>query len=431
MKITVIGGGSSYTPELMEGLLKSAKNGSLDVNKVTLMDINKERLEIITPLCKRMADKEKLENLIIESTTKLEEAIPGSDFVLVQLRVGGNSARHKDILLGHRHRIIGQETTGIGGFAKALRTIPVIKDIVDEIKKSAPNAWLIDFTNPVSLVTQYFSDYCPDLNWIGLCNYPYNVENSIAEQLKVEDKSRIFVDYLGLNHLSFVRGVNLDGKDVTKKVLDGYLEMNKMANLPSEDFSTMLIKSINMIPNPYLLYYYNTVDVLKHKMEAKVTRAQEVEKVEKELFEIYKNPDLDKKPEALEKRGGAYYSTVAINLVKSIANNKKDIHIVNTINRGAISNLPDNASIEVPCIIDSAGAHPLNCGKLPDTVSTLVQSVKNYEIFGAKAAAEKKYEFAYLALLNHPLVTDSIVAEKALDDLLETNKEFISGFKKG
>ncbi|MDA3850293.1 MAG: 6-phospho-beta-glucosidase [Spirochaetaceae bacterium] len=430
MKICVMGGGSSYTPELMEGLLIAAKQGHLPLKEICLMDMQLERLEIIGPLCVRMAQSMGQNSLRIQWTTHQSEAVRDSSFVLLQLRVGGNAARHEDILLGHRHRIIGQETTGIGGFAKALRTIPVVENILEDIRRFAPGAWMIDFTNPVSLVTQYLSDYAQDIKWMGLCNYPYNIQRDIAAQFNVEDDSRIFLDYLGLNHLSFIRGIFLDGKDVTDKALANYLKMSKMSNLPSQDFTVKLIENLRLIPNPYLLYYYNTREVLKAKMEAKTTRAQEVAAVEEELFRLYSDPELKEKPKALEKRGGAYYSTVAVNLMKSISNNTGDMHIVNVTNHGAISDLPANASVEVPCRVDAAGPHSLNCGSLPESVASLVKSVKTYEIFAARAAKEQSYHWAYLALINHPLVTDSIVAEAALDDLLKTNHKFITGYKK-
>jgi 6-phospho-beta-glucosidase len=429
MKIAVIGGGSTYTPELFSGLLESAVTGKLPVREVVLEDIDGSRLDIIEPFCRRMMKKRGVD-FSLRSTRDPADAVDGASFVLTQLRVGGNAARHQDELLGPRHGIIGQETTGIGGFAKALRTVPVIREIADLVVRKAPEAWLVNFTNPVSIVTQVLADRYPSLKWVGLCNYPYNIRKEVAEQLGLADDRGLFLEYTGLNHLSFVTRILLDGADVTERILAGQKSLKRMKNLPDDEFSPLMISSLGMIPSPYLVYYWNTRAVLEKQLKAGKTRAEAVTEVERELLELYQREDLDVKPEALEKRGGAYYSTVALKLMESLHNGTGDLHVLNVRNSGAIADLPADATVEVNCMVDRAGPHPLSTGCLPESIRPLVMTVKGYERFAARAAWTGNFEEAFLALLNHPLCGDSRTAEAALDDLIATNRKFLTGFER-
>lgn len=430
MKIAVIGAGSTYMPELFSGVLDSVEAGRLPVSEFVLEDIDRSRLDIMEPFCERMMKKRGL-YFTVRTTMDLSEAIEGASFVLTQLRVGGNRARHEDELLARRHGLIGQETTGIGGFAKALRTVPVIRSVADIMQEKAPDAWLLNFTNPVSIVTQALVDRYPDLKWIGLCNYPYNVRRDICAQLGIDDGKRLFLDYVGLNHLSFVSRVRLDGKDVTQRVLDEQTKLSRMKNIPDDEFTAYLLETVKLIPSPYLHYYWNSEAILREQLAGKKTRAEAVAEVEAELIELYKNKDLNEKPAALEQRGGAYYSTVAINLMESLNLGRGDIQIVNARNGGAIEDLEDDASVEVNCVIDRAGAHPIASGHLPESVRSLVRTVKAYERYAARAAWNGSYEEAFLALLQHPLCQDAGRIERALDDLIATNRPFLKGFEKG
>ncbi len=427
MKIAVIGGGSTYSPELMEGIIEAKMDQSLPVKDITFMDIDPERLGIVGAFCQRMIDHKKA-GIKIQLSTDLQESIKNADYVLTQIRVGQMQARHKDILLGQKYDMIGQETVGIGGFAKALRTAPVLREIVNEIRANDNKAWLINFTNPVAINSQVFIDYYNDIKWIGLCNYPWGTKIEFSKILNEPSEKDIFLDYVGFNHFSWIKKVMLRDKDVTQKILDNFMDISKHANMPKKHFNPLLIKSLGMIPNGYLLHFYNQRDVLESKKNAEKTRAEEVMEVENQLLEMYQDKSLVTKPEILSKRGGAHYSLIAVELIKSIHNNGNDVHIVNTRNNGAIKGIPDNASVETNCVINSSGVYPVVNEETPVSIAGLLNQVKAYEMLAAKAAVEGDIKSAYLALVNNPLVPDANVAEKALEELFEINKDFLTQF---
>jgi len=434
MKISVIGGGSSYTPELVDGFIEKSKAGEIKIDKLFLMDIDKNRLKIVGEFVKFMVEKRTEKSpckFEVVLTDDLKEAISGADFVITQFRVGKNVARNKDLIIAKKWGVVGQETTGVGGFAKALRTIPVIIDIIKIMEKFSPQAYLINFTNPVSIISQLIGNYS-SLKWLGLCNVPKHLSMSIAELLGEKDDSNIYLDYIGLNHLSWVRRVFLNKKDVTNEVIRKYIFQTKgfkLKNIPEEYFLPEVLESLGMIPSPYLVYYYNQTAIIEKEKKEKKNRAQKVMEIEKRLFKIYKEKKTPQKPKLLSERGGAYYSIIAVELISAIVNDKNESHIINTLNNGSFTDLPDNVSIETNCVIGKDKIIPEKKGELPLSVKGLIYKVKAYETLTIEAALEKSKKKAFLALLNHPLIPDSLVAKNILEDVLKANREFIGEYK--
>jgi 6-phospho-beta-glucosidase len=431
LKIAVIGGGSSYTPELIEGFIK--RYNELPVKNIYLMDIEegKEKLEIVGNLARRMVKKAGV-NITIHLTLDRKEAIEGADFVITQVRVGGIDARIRDEKIPLKYDVIRQETTGPGGFAKAQRTIPVILDICKDIEKYAPDAWLINFTNPSGVITETVLKYTK-IKAIGVCNVPIGMVYGIANLMGVDPK-RIYIRFTGLNHLVWGTNVYLDGEDITEKLIGMYESARSlsMKNIPELPWDPEFIKSLGMYPCPYHRYYYLTDQMLKEQKEEAATvgtRGEVVKKLEKELFDIYKDPNLDVKPPQLEKRGGAHYSDVACSLISSIYNDKKDIHVVNVRNNGTIADLPDDVVIETNAVVDKNGAHPITIGHVSPKIRGLMQAVKAYEELTIEAGVRGDYYAALQALTIHPLVPSATIAKKILDDIIEQNKEYLPQYK--
>lgn len=420
LNICVIGGGSTYTPELIEGFIEGERE--LPVERITLMDINPQRLEIVGGLAGRML-KAAGSEIELRLSTDRREALEGADFVLTQIRVGGMQARIRDERIPLKYGVVGQETTGPGGFAKALRTIPVMLGIAADIVQVASGAQLINFTNPSGLITEAVSKYA-DVEVIGLCNGPIGALRGIAAGLGVEPE-RIRLDYVGLNHLSWIRGVYLDGRDVTDEVMEGAIARARQGESP---FAPELLEMLRMLPSFYLNYYYNADQVVAEMQGAGKTRGEIVMEVEGDLLEMYKDPVLVTKPQQLEQRGGAYYSKVAVALIHALATDTGEVQIVNTLNRGAIPDLPAEVVVEVPCVIDGRGAHPLATDPLPACIRGLVQAVKAYEELAVKAGAEGDGRAALQALNAHPLVPSFAIARQLWADILEANAEYLPQF---
>ena len=433
LKIVTIGGGSSYTPELIEGFIK--RYNELPVKELWLVDIEagKEKMEIVGNLAKRMVKKAGIP-MEIHLTLDRRKALKDADFVTTQLRVGLLDARMKDERIPLSHGIIGQETNGAGGMFKALRTIPVILDIDKDMSELCPDAWMINFTNPAGMITEALLRYGKNKKVIGLCNVPIGMEKSVADMLDV-DHSRITMDFIGLNHMVFGKEIYLDGKKVTEKVMDSIAE-GKMGtivkNIKNLEWNTQFIKSLGMMPCPYHRYYFQQPEMLKDELDEfskGETRAEIVKKLESELFELYKDENLDIKPPQLEKRGGAYYSDAACRLINSIYNNKCDVQAVDTRNNGAIEGIDDDSAVEVSCIITKDGPKPIAMGKLPIGINGLVQTIKSFERLVVEAAVEGNYNKALLALTINPLVQSEKMAKVLLDELLEANKKYLPQFK--
>ena len=432
LKIATIGGGSSYTPELIEGFLK--RMASLPVKDIYLVDIEagKEKLQTVTALAKRMAAKSGTD-LQIHATTDRREALKDADFVTTQFRVGNLDARIRDERIPLRYQRIGQETTGAGGFAKALRSVPVILDICKDMEELCPDAWLINFANPSGILTEAVLNHT-SIKAIGLCNCPINMINDMAEKFDcpVDD---VFCDFVGINHLIWAQKVLVRGHDVTAEAIEKICSDSAkeiMANIPEIHYDPVFLKSLGMVPVSYLKYYYMQPEMLAeciHDAETKGCRGEVIKKVEKELFDLYKDPELDSKPAQLASRGGARYSDAACSLIDSIYNNKKDIQTVNVLNRGTNADLPYHAVIERNCVIDANGAHPLHIGHTPLKIRGLLQNVKAYEQLTIEAAVLGDYDKALQALTIHPLVNSASVARNILDDILAENKAYLPQFQ--
>lgn len=432
LKIVTIGGGSSYTPELVEGFINRYKE--LPVKELWLVDIEdgKEKLEIVGNLAKRMVKKAGID-MKINLTLDRREALKDADFVTTQLRVGLLDARIKDETIPLSHGVMGQETNGAGGLFKALRTIPVIFDIIKDVEELCPNAWMVNFTNPTGIITEAVFKYTNFKKYIGLCNVPIHLKNDVAKLFNVES-DRIGMDFAGLNHMVYGLNVALDGEDVTKEAIDKFVKADiSMQNIKAIDFNADFIKSLGAIPCPYHRYYYKTKEMLEDELiefkEGKA-RGQVVKELEEQLFELYKDEKLDIKPPQLEKRGGAYYSDAACNLISSIYNDKKDIQVVNTLNNGAIRDFKDEQAVEVSSVITKNGPKPLSMGYLPDSVHGLVSQIKSFEVLAAKAAVYGDYESALLALCINPLIPSDDLAKTILDEMLEAHKDYLPRFNR-
>jgi 6-phospho-beta-glucosidase len=421
LKIAVVGGGSTYTPELVQGFADRAER--LPVDDLVLLDPDAERLEVVGGLAHRMLERGAFPGRLA-LTGRLEEALDGADFVIVQLRVGGQAQRLVDETLPLEFGCIGQETTGPGGFAKALRTVPVVLHIAEETaRRAAPGAWLVDFTNPVGIVTQALLDQ--GHRAIGLCNVAIGFQRRLAAQLLVEP-GRVELEHVGLNHLSWVRAVRVDGEDRLPELLEERAgALADEVHLPVE-----LLRLLGVVPSYYLRYYYMTGEVLDEQRRGP-SRAEQVAEIERELLRLYRDPALDSKPPLLEQRGGAFYSEAAAQLVASLHAGTGDVQVVDVRNDGAIPDLPADAVVEVPGRIDADGAHPLPQKPLAPELLGLVQQMKAYERLAVAAASRGDRALALEALLANPLAGDYRVAVPLLDALLKASRDYLPRFFPG
>jgi 6-phospho-beta-glucosidase len=429
MKIAVIGGSSTYTPELVNGFL--ARVDRLPIKELWLMDIDDERLRIVGGFAQRMVKSKGSPFKVILSGDQ-RESIAGASYVITQLRVGKMPARRGDEYLGRRHNLIGQETTGVGGMAKALRTIPVILRIADDIRQTAPGALLANFTNPAGLVTEALSRYAPDVRALGVCNVGITTKMSILEELDRITGSKIeathaLLNTLGLNHLTWHRGFTVDGEEMWPQFFPTFVERLRKEEEPEWDIHTL--ESLGMIPNYYLQYFYYTDKKLKAQEIWPPSRAEEVMEIEKDLLRDYADPSLTEPPAALMKRGGAYYSTLAAQLIDSHCNNLGQVHVVNIRHNGAVKDWPADWVVEMPARVDSKGVHPLPAEPLPAACFGLVAQVKMYELLTVEAAVHGDHNAAYQALLTHPLGPKADKVQEVLDDLLFTNKNWLPQFR--
>jgi 6-phospho-beta-glucosidase len=428
MKVAVIGGGSTYTPELVSGFL--SRLDSFPIEELCLMDIDSTRLEIVGGFARRMVQA-KGSPFDVVLTTDQRNAIKNAAYVTTQLRVGQMEARRNDEYLGKRHHLIGQETTGVGGMAKALRTIPVILKIAQDMRELAPSAMLVNFTNPSGLVTQALSDYAPYISAVGVCNGPVTTKMMIIDGLERATGMNINpalteLDTLGLNHLSWYRGFTLGGKDVWEQVIESFIASLNEEEDPEWD--PHMIEVLHMIPNSYLQYYYATDKKLFTQDNWPPSRADEVIEIEKDLLREYADPSLVTPPADLMLRGGAYYSTVATQLLNAHFNNLGEIHVVNTRNNGAIQEWPANWVLEMPATIGNKGAEPLPAKPLPLVCFGLIAQIKGYELLTIDAAINGDREAAYQALLSHPLGPKADQIPEVLEDMLEINRQYLPQF---
>lgn len=418
LKIAVVGGGSTYTPELIVGF--ASREDRLPVDELVLHDVDAERLAIVAGLARRILEHRGWHGRLTASLDR-DAALEGAQFVVVQLRVGGQAARFLDETIPLRFGCIGQETTGPGGFAKALRTVPVVLELAEAVdRRAAPGAWLVDFTNPVGIVTQALLD--EGHRAIGLCNVAIGLQRRLAQRFGVAP-DRVELEHVGLNHLSWERAVRVDGVDRLPEILerDGG-SVAQEVGMPLE-----LIRSLGAIPSYYLEYYYLTRQVLATQQAGPI-RAEEVMTIERELLELYRDPHLTDQPALLEQRGGAYYSEAAAQLIASLHDGKGDVQVVDVRNDGALPDLPARAVVEVPARIDRNGARPIALAPLAPEMRGLVQQVKAYEELTIAAAMSGDRRTALRALLANPLVPDYDAATALLDALLEAHRAYLPRF---
>jgi len=419
--------GIFYTPELVEGFI--LHYNELPVRELWLVDIEPglRKLNIVGNLAKRMVEKSGLP-IEVHLTTDRRQAIAGADFVSTQMRVGMLAARGRDESIPLKYGVIGQETTGPGGMMKALRTIPVLLDVCKDIEELAPNAWLLNFTNPAGMVTEAIIKYS-NVKSIGLCNAPIGLIKQASAKYGVAP-DRVYAEFVGLNHLHWITRIDVEGEDKLDEMLAdtaGY----SAKNVPACEWNPEFLQSLRALPSYYLKYFYMTDEMLKEQLashEKGINRAEVVKRVEEELFELYSDVDLQDKPKQLEQRGGAFYSEAAVNLMRSLYNGTNDIQTLNVANNGILDFLPDNASIEVNCVVTKNGPLPLPLTKIPPSAVGLIHAVKTYEQLAIDAAVTGDRGLAIQAMAHHPLVPSVGIAIKMLDEMLEANKEYLPRF---
>jgi 6-phospho-beta-glucosidase len=415
MKITVVGGGSTYTPELVDGFARRA--GRLDVDDLVLHDVDAARLDVVGGLAGRILAAQAYPGTV-RTTTSLPDALEGADAVLVQLRVGGQQTRLRDETIPGRYGMVGQETTGPGGFAKALRTVPVVLDIAEATRKYAqPQAWIVDFTNPVGIVTRALLD--EGHRALGLCNVAIGFQRRFAKHFGVLPQ-QVELDHVGLNHLTWIRAVRIDGVDRLPEILAS-------PYATEFDASVELMRTLQAIPSYYLHYFYDTDETVEEQ-RCGPHRAEEVLAIEQDLLAMYRDPALDHKPELLDRRGGAYYSEAAAALVTSLMTGDGAVHYLNVRNGTTIAGLPADAVVEVPATVDHAGAHAVDVVPLRPEMLGLVQSVTQYEVLTIDAARSGDPQIAARALLANPLVRQWRHIPALLDDILTENAPLLPQF---
>jgi 6-phospho-beta-glucosidase len=411
MKLTVIGGGSTYTPELIDGFARLRE--VLTIEELWLVDPDAHRLELVSGVSRRMFARAGHPG-VINATSDVVAGVENADIVLLQLRIGGQAARRGDETWPHEAGVIGQETTGPGGFAKALRTVPVVLDIAEQVRMHAkPDAWIIDFTNPVGIVTRALVS--AGHRAVGLCNVAIGFQRRFAAMLGV-DFSDVQLDHVGLNHLTWERGVIVGGRDVLPELL-----ASRLGDLAEEvELAPELLSLLGSVPSYYLRYFYSHDEVLREQFGSP-TRAEAVMEVEAELLRLYADPQVDTKPAILEKRGGAYYSEAAVDLIASLVTDRRDVQVVNIRNDGALPFLPDDHVIEVPATVGSAGLTALPIAPLPDDLAGLIADVAGYERLALDAALHGGRDRVLRAMVAHPLVRQFDRAEQLTDLLLREN----------
>jgi 6-phospho-beta-glucosidase len=423
VKLAVVGGGSTYTPELIDGFARM--RDVLPIEELWLVDTDPDRLRLVGGMSERMFRAAGHTGRIVP-TNDLVAGVSDADAVLIQLRVGGQNARHGDETFPHECGCIGQETTGPGGFAKALRTVPVVLSVADVVREHAkPDAWIVDFTNPVGIVTRALLQN--GHRAVGLCNVAIGFQRRFASLLGV-DHTQVTLGHVGLNHLTWERAAYVTDETGTRDALPALLSTH-LAELASEiELPASLISMLGNVPSYYLRYYYAHDEVLREQLGSP-TRAQAVQEVERALLELYADPAVDTKPDALAKRGGAFYSEAAVDLIASLTSDRGDTQVVNLRNSGSLPFLPDDHVIEVPATVGANGVTALPIDPLPDDIRGLVSHVAGYERLALDAAVHGGRERVVRAMLAHPLVGQYDKAEKLTNLLIAGNKDHLSWAK--
>lgn len=431
IKIVTIGGGSSYTPELMEGFI--ARYEQMPIREIWLVDVleGQERLEIIGQLAQRMWDASPYE-VQIKCTLNRREALLGADFVTTQFRVGHLEARIKDERIPFSYGLLGQETNGAGGIFNALRTIPVALEIIADMKELCPDAWMINFANPSGMVTEAILNYGKWEKVIGLCNVP--ISSMTKEPLPFDSSRRPFTyRFAGINHFHYHRVYDHQGKEVTAEIIENMNngQNNDPKNIHKEPFLKKQLEAMNVIPCGYHRYYYRQEEMLRHGLEEYQTigtRAEQVSKIEDKLFDLYKDTSLTQKPELLSKRGGAHYSTAACETMASIYADKQTPMVVLTRNNGAVPDLDLENVVEVSSIIGANGASPLAFGRLQPAERGWLQLMKNMELCVCEAAVKGDYGLVLQAFIMNPLIPAGKTAQQVLNELMIAHKKYLPQF---
>lgn len=439
LKLAVVGGGSTYTPELIDGFARL--RDTLPIGELVLIDPAAERLELIGGLARRIFAKQG-HPAAVSVTTDVTAGVADADAVLLQLRVGGQAARNQDETWPLECGCVGQETTGAGGLAKALRTVPVVLDIAEQVRRTNPDAWIVDFTNPVGIVTRALQT--AGHKAVGLCNVAIGFQRKFAAHLGV-DPELIRLDHVGLNHLTWERGVTLldapgsaGGREVLPELLRGFgKEIADDLHLPQA-----FVQRLGVVPSYYLRYFYQH-DLVVEELKAQGSRAAQVAEIERQLLEMYADPALDTKPELLGKRGGAFYSEAAVQLIASLLGTSlpgtsrpgasspgtgaaASVQVVNTRNDGVLPFLPDDAVIEVPAEVDATGVRPLPQRPVEPLYAGLIAAVTGYEHLALEAALHGGRDRVFDALLAHPLVGQIDLADQLTDRLLAHNRDHLA-----
>ncbi|MDX2393842.1 6-phospho-beta-glucosidase [Streptomyces sp. DK15] len=422
MKLAVVGGGSTYTPELIDGFAR-LRDG-LPVEELVLIDPAVERLELIGGLARRIFARQG-HPATVTTTSDLDAGVAGADAVLIQLRIGGQAARLQDETWPLECGCVGQETTGAGGLAKALRTVPVVLDIAERVRRAAPDAWIIDFTNPVGIVTRALLR--AGHKAVGLCNVAIGFQRKFAKLLDLSP-AEVHLDHVGLNHLTWEMGVRKGGPG-GEDLLPGLLAAHGDAIAADLHLPRAVLDRLGVVPSYYLRYFYAHDEVVRELGE-KPSRAAEVAAMEKQLLGLYADPALDEKPELLAKRGGAFYSEAAVDLAAALLGDGGSagagaLQVVNTLNNGTLPFLPDDAVIEVQARVDRSGPTPLAVPRPDPLYAGLVSHVTAYEDLALDAALRGGRARVFKALLAHPLVGQFDLAEGLTDRLLAHNKEHL------
>ncbi|MGL5021232.1 MAG: 6-phospho-beta-glucosidase [Mycoplasmatales bacterium] len=432
IKVVTIGGGSSYTPELIEGFIN--RYDRFPIDELWLVDTQggEEKLDIVGKLAQRMFEKANLKTKVF-MTLNRREALPNATFVTTQFRVGQLEARKWDERIPNSHGMLGQETNGAGGMFNAFRTIPVIFDVIKEVEELCPDAFIINFANPSGIVSEAVNRYTNFKKFIGVCNVPIHLQFDLSEKFGV-NLEEISIDFVGLNHMVFGTKVEVDGINVTSEAIEKIISNSMtMKNIHDIPFNPEFMRSLGLILCPYHRYWYKNKEMLEQQFkdfEGNNTRAEEVMKYEETLFEKYKDLSLDTKPEELELRGGAHYSDVACDVICSIYADEGKIHTVNIKNNGQVKNIDADDTIEITCRLTKDGAIPLDhITLIPREVKGIYELFKSYEIKVCEAAIEGSYEKAVLAMNLNPFTKSDDLNMVVLDELFEKNKQYIPWYK--
>ncbi|MYR87297.1 6-phospho-beta-glucosidase [Streptomyces sp. SID685] len=419
MKLTVVGGGSTYTPELVDGFARL--RDTLPVEELVLVDPDAERLELVGGLAQRIFARQGHGGRIV-TTADLDAGIDGADAVLLQLRVGGQAARRQDETWPLECGCVGQETTGAGGLAKALRTVPVVLDIAERVRRGNPRAWIIDFTNPVGIVTRALLH--AGHRAVGLCNVAIGLQRKFADRLGVTPQD-VHLAHVGLNHLTWETAVRLGGPE-GENVLPKLLAEHGDAIADDLRLPRALLDRLGVVPSYYLRYFYAHDEVVR-ELRTKPSRAEEVARMERELLEMYGDPALDEKPALLAERGGAYYSEAAVDLAAALLRGEgSPYQVVNTLNKGTLPFLADDAVIEVQAAVGPTGPAPLPVPEVDPLYAGLIANVTAYEELALEAALRGGRDRVFRALLAHPLIGQYEYAETLTDRLIAHNREHLA-----